>query len=105
MAFPDAPALRIARALLRCVSVLVPHDERSAWMQEWEAEVLHHWPAHDNRCESGSIVGPDSHGSVRARNTFQIARAPRWRLQMDVLRRLPGALVDAVWLRRQFTVD
>ena len=74
-------AVRLAVALVRVFSVLVPGRARRDWRQEWEAEIQHR----GDRLEA------------RDRDN--------WRDQMDLGARTLGALPDAAWLRRQFTAD
>ena len=77
---PRVP-LRAALALVRVFAVLVPASRRAEWTAEWCAELEH-----------------------RSR---RLARRsdPAWSTDMDLIRRALGALPDAVWLRRQFTLD
>jgi putative ABC transport system permease protein len=77
----DPFVVRLCLALLRICSALVPADARAEWRSEWEAEVRHRWHRLD------SVKDLD------------------WRNQMDLVRRASGALPDAAWLRRQFTLD
>lgn len=73
--------LRLGLAGLRAIRPLVPQPRRAAWLQEWEAELRHLWGALEER------------GPVGLRQ------------RLDLLRRASGALPDAAWLRRQFTLD
>ncbi len=73
--------LRTCLALLRVASRLVPRHQREGWLAEWRAEVLHRW----GRLEARQQLGP--------------------RQQAEIARRVMGALPDAVWLRRQLTLD
>jgi putative ABC transport system permease protein len=78
MTNPRTPfAVRLALALVRAFSVLVPARLRRDWRQEWEAEIRH--------CGD--------------------RRPPHWREDMDLIGRTLGALPDAAWIRRQFTAD
>jgi hypothetical protein len=61
-------------------SWLVPRAQRSAWRQEWDAEVAHRWQLLCRR--RAGTAG-----------------------RLDLLRRVAGALSDAAWLRRQLTAD
>ena len=81
MARPPGFVLRGCFALLRAVSGLVPRHEREAWLGEWRAEVVHRWRALEQREALGA------------------------REQARLARRVMGALPDAVWLRRQLTID
>ena len=74
-------ALRAALALVRVIAVLVPGNTRAQWTAEWAAELEH-----------------------RSR---QLARRSdsTWSRDMDLIGRALGALPDAAWLRRQFTLD
>src|SRR5687767_10296718 len=71
-------------ALLLCLRViglashLVPRRDRVEWRMEWEGELRHRW----------------SRGMVPSR-----------RREAAMVRRSLGAIVDAAWLRRQFTLD
>jgi putative ABC transport system permease protein len=73
--------LRAALALVRVFAVLVPASRRADWTAEWCAELEH-----------------------RSR---QLARRSdsTWSADVDLIRRALGALPDAAWLRRQFTLD
>ena len=77
----DPLALRLCVALVRLFAALVPSASRQDWRREWDAEVRHRWRLLDAR-----------HGLD-------------WRAQADLVRRSMGALPDAAWLRRQFTMD
>src|SRR5262249_62279638 len=72
-------SVRLAIALVRAFSVLVPSGARRGWRQEWEAEILHR----------GDRFAGDGD----------------WRAHMDLVGRTLGALPDAAWIRRQFTAD
>ena len=69
-------ALRLCLAVVRLASRIVPARERDEWLMEWDAELRHRW---------------------------------RRRLSADaeaaLVRRSFGAVIDAAWLRRQFTMD
>jgi len=77
----DPLVVRLCLALVRMFAVLVPARSRREWRAEWEAEVRHRWQTLDR----------DQHVD--------------WRTRMDLFRRALGALPDAAWLRRQFTLD
>jgi putative ABC transport system permease protein len=70
--------LRLCLLVVRLASRIVPPRERESWQMEWEAELRYRW-------------------SPRAR----LSR----RGEMHMVRRSFGAVVDAAWIRRQFTVD
>jgi putative ABC transport system permease protein len=74
----DAFALRVCLLLVRLAARIVPRRDREAWQMEWEAELRYRW-------------------------------SPRVRLsrrgEMHMVRRSFGAVVDAAWIRRQFTLD
>src|SRR5688572_17613922 len=74
----DPVALRICLLLVRLAARIVPKPDRELWEREWDAELRHRW-------------------SPRAR----ISR----RGELHMVRRSFGAVVDAAWLRRQFTLD
>src|SRR4029453_92783 len=74
----DPVALRLCLALVHLFSLVVPSRWRRDWRAEWDAEVRYRWER-------------DAH--------------PDWRTRMDLVRRALGALPDAAWLRRQFTLD
>ncbi len=79
---PPSPwPLRLGVLVLRALSPLVPPSRREAWLQEWDAELRHRWA----RLETLGPVG--------------------WGPRLELLRRVSGALPDAAWLRRQFTLD
>jgi putative ABC transport system permease protein len=77
----DPLILRVCLSLLRAFAILVPRATRDGWRREWDAEVRHRWRT--------LVQRQDLH----------------WRSQMDLVRRVFGALPDAAWLRRQFTFD
>jgi putative ABC transport system permease protein len=68
-------------AAVRLFSALVPARARREWRLEWEAEIHHR------------------------RELLEARRHVDWRHRMDLFRRALGALLDAAWLRRQFTAD
>ena len=74
-------AFWLALHIVRAVAILVPSAVRTEWSREWDAELRH-----------------------RAAQ-LQRRRTLTWRAHMDLMRRASGSLVDAVWLRRQFTLD
>jgi putative ABC transport system permease protein len=74
----DPPALALCLFLVRLASRIVPRRDREHWRREWEGELRHRW----------------SRGRVASR-----------RHEAEMVRRSLGALVDAAWLRRQFTLD
>jgi putative ABC transport system permease protein len=69
------PRGRIARALVRLVSAIVPGDDRAGWRRQWLADLHHHraWLA------GGGV--------------------PRLWLEHDLLRRAAGSFRHAAWLR------
>jgi len=73
--------LRLALWVIRAVAVVVPGRRRTAWRNEWEAELRHH--------------------------AAYLQRRPRrsWSTDLDLLSRALGALPDAAWIRRQLTLD
>src|SRR5688572_10707442 len=77
----DPLTLRLCLALLRAFAILVPRPSRAVWRREWDAEVRHRWHA------------------LRAGEHLD------WRSRMDLVQRVLGALPDAAWLRRQFSLD
>jgi putative ABC transport system permease protein len=74
-------ALWLSLRIVEAIAWLVPAAERAEWKREWDAE-LRHRAAH-----------------VRRRQHM------RWKANMDLISRALGALPDAAWLRRQFTLD
>jgi putative ABC transport system permease protein len=74
-------ALRIALRIVNTVAFLVPPAARAEWQREWDAELRH--------------------------QSAQVQRTPTlaWRTNMGLIGRALGALPDAAWLRRQFTLD
>src|SRR5262245_6335541 len=74
------PALWLALQLVRVAGVLVPRAGRAQWMREWEAELRQH--------------------AVYLRKR----RHPTWTMNMGLVQRALGALPDAAWIRRQFTL-
>lgn len=77
----DPLTLRFCLALLRTFAMLVPTSSRDTWRREWDAEVRYRW------------------------RVLHVRRDVDWRSQMDLVQRVLGALPDAAWLRRQFTLD
>lgn len=73
--------LRLALAVVRAVSWLVPRAARRDWHQEWEAELRHH------------------------ATELQRRRRPAWRARIRLVTRAMGTVPDAAWIRRQFTLD
>ena len=74
-------ALWLALRLIDAAARLVPPSARGDWTREWHAE-LHHRSVHLDR-----------------------ERQSSWRSIVDLLARAIGAIPDAAWLRRQFTLD
>jgi putative ABC transport system permease protein len=76
-----SPLVTVALAFVHLVSLVVPRRDRDAWRREWEAELLHGQRVleHDGRASFGT--------------------------EIRLGRRALGSLVDAAWLRRQFTRD
>jgi putative ABC transport system permease protein len=73
--------IRLALFLIRLASIVVPRRDRRAWLQEWEAEVLHR------------------------ERTLRREEGRNWSARASLTRRAAGSFVDAAWLRRQFTRD
>lgn len=73
--------LRLCLGLLRAFRRLVPPRAREDWEREWQGEVVHLW------------------------SRLATRRQLTWRNQMDLVRRILGALPDAAWMRRQLTTD
>ena len=74
-------ALRAALGLVRAIAVLVPANARAQWTAEWSAELEHRSRQLARRSES------------------------TWSTAIDLIGRALGAVPDAAWLRRQFTLD
>jgi putative ABC transport system permease protein len=74
----DPLALALCLRLIRIAAHLVPRRDRREWRMEWEGELRHRW----------------SRGMVASH-----------RREAAMVRRSLGAIVDAAWLRRQFTLD
>ena len=72
-------SLSVGLRIVRLAAFLVPRRLRSEWLREWEAELWH---------ESTNLEGRRS--------------SPR---DMNLVARAFGSFQDAVWLRRQFTLD
>jgi putative ABC transport system permease protein len=70
-------ALWLALRIVDVISVLVPAAARADWRREWEAELWHR----------------------------SASRRLTRRTNMDLIGRALGALPDAAWIRRQFTLD
>jgi putative ABC transport system permease protein len=77
----DPFALTLCLRLVHLFSIVVPAGSRDDWRREWDAELRHRW---------GHLAEDDDLD---------------WRARMDLVRRALGALPDAAWLRRQFTMD
>jgi hypothetical protein len=71
---------RFALRIIQLVSLVVPRAARAEWRREWEAELWH--AAHVDRAQTDA----------------RHARA-------NVVTRALGAIPDAAWIRRQFTLD
>ena len=81
MASPLPRLIAAALAVVRLVGLIVPRRDRSAWRREWENEILNQHLA------------------------LERERRSTWREQMPLTRRALGSVLDAAWLRRQFTRD
>jgi putative ABC transport system permease protein len=79
----SSPPLLVSIALrvVRLFGAIVPRRDRPAWRREWESEILNHHLA------------------------LERERPSTWRDQMPLTRRALGSVLDAAWLRRQFTRD
>jgi putative ABC transport system permease protein len=73
-------ALWLSRRVVRMAAVLLPPARRTEWRREWDAELQH---------ESMSLQRRDR----------------SWQAHVRLVRRAFGALPDAAWLFRQFTLD
>jgi putative ABC transport system permease protein len=73
--------LWLALRIVHAVAILVPAATRSDWRREWDAELQHR------------------SADLRRR------RNPSWSTNMSLISRSLGALPDAAWIRRQFTLD
>ena len=78
MSAHDRFALRICLLLVRIAARIVPKREREAWEMEWEAELRYRWSPRVKISRKG---------------------------ELHMVRRSFGAVVDAAWIRRQFTLD
>lgn len=79
---PRGPLLlKVLGALIGLVGRITPRRARSEWKQEWRAELDHRW------------------------SLLESTNRLDWRTKADLLYRTAGALIDAAWLRRQFTAD
>jgi putative ABC transport system permease protein len=81
MASPLPRLIAAALAVVRIVGLIVPRRDRFAWRREWEHEILNQHLA------------------------LERDRRSTWREQMPLTRRALGSVLDAAWLRRQFTRD
>ena len=77
----DPLPLRICLAIVRLFSGVVPRRVRRDWRMEWESEFRHR---HESLAETDRLD---------------------WSSNMDLIRRALGALPDAAWVGRQFTLD
>ena len=78
---PDPVPLRLCLAIVRVISSVVPRSARADWRAEWESEFRHR---HEHLTDTHRLD---------------------WSSNMDLMRRALGALPDAAWVRRQFTLD
>jgi putative ABC transport system permease protein len=78
MSASDPFALRLCLFLVRLAARIVPHRDREPWQMEWEAELRYRWSPRVRMSRTGEI---------------------------HMVRRSLGAVVDAAWIRRQFTLD
>jgi putative ABC transport system permease protein len=76
MSRDPSPALRLCLAVVRLAARLVPAADRDAWRMEWDAELRHRWTRRLTKQTEAALV-----------------------------RRSFGAVIDAAWLRRQFTLE
>jgi putative ABC transport system permease protein len=97
-------ALRTALGLIRAIAVLVPARTRGQWTAEWSAE-LEHRSRQQERQERSQAVNRDRRGADERFTIHSLTPHSDWNRDMDLIRRALGALPDAVWLRRQFTLD
>ena len=74
-------ALWLALRLIDVAARLVPASARHDWIREWHAELQHRSVLLDRQRQSS------------------------WRSTLDLFARALGAIPDAAWLRRQFTLD
>ena len=72
---PALSTLHQCQSILRAASWIVPSELRRQWLQEWEAEVAHHW----NRMSQEGSLGAEHRSQLRLRC---------W-----------GAFRDAAWFR------
>jgi putative ABC transport system permease protein len=101
-------ALRAALGLVRVIAVLVPAATRAQWTAEWSAE-LEHRARLQERCQAVNRdrLGDNERFTIHCLTPRVFARRSdsAWSRDMDLIRRALGALPDAAWLRRQFTLD
>lgn len=71
----------LALHVIRAVAWVVPGRDRAGWRREWEGEIRH------------------EHAALDA------SRQLTWRTEMRIVGRALGSILDAAWLRRQFTRD
>src|SRR5262245_17215272 len=71
----------LALAVVRLVAFVVPGRDRASWRREWESEILHR------------------------HLTLEREHRSTWKEQMPLTRRALGSILDAAWIRRQFTRD
>jgi putative ABC transport system permease protein len=77
------PVLSVCLGLVRAAGRIAPGSERRTLGAEWEAEILHRWKRLEERGAAGAAA------KLGTREGF------------DLLARSTGALVHAVWLRRE----
>lgn len=76
------PTTRFALSVIGVLARLIPESRRAEWRLEWEAEILH---------LTGRLTDEE--------------RGMKLRDQIDLLKRMGGALPDAAWVRRQLGPD
>jgi putative ABC transport system permease protein len=96
-------ALRAALGLVRVIAVLVPAPTRAQWTAEWSAE-LEHRSRQQGRCQAVNRDRLGDHEQFTIHCLTPLSDSA-WSRDMDLIRRALGALPDAAWLRRQFTLD
>jgi putative ABC transport system permease protein len=77
------PVLSVCLWLVRAAGRIAPASERRTWGAEWEAEILHRW----NELEEANTAGEAQRLGTRE--------------GFDLLARSAGAVVHALWLRRE----